>query len=444
VRIRLLPRTSFWRTTIVILLVISASQFLSFLFFLDNQYMPSVRLYAQFTVLQANQYFHAGEHTGNDTLREQLREATGIDARVPRPGSEPPPHESFPFLDYVVHAYAQQVANDLREPVEVRLEFRKSPVVWVHAASFGETWLVVPWKFLRQYDRYVIIAYAIVNPILSVLAAFLISSQLNRHLRKLSHAAQMVGRGERLPTLDEKRGPHEFVAVNRVFNRMARDLDGARKDRELLLAGVSHDLRTPLTRIRLAAEFLDDDELRDGICRDIDDMNAIIDQFIAFIREGRDEPLESTDLNALVRDAAQPFDSSRVVLDLGDIPPVKIRRLAIKRVIDNLLTNAFRYAPEGEVTVRTRPIRGAVILAVADRGPGIPPERVQELLQPFTRGEKARTTHGSGLGLAIVQRIAQMHRGRLEIRNREQGGLSIRLFLPTGEKGAPAREFNSD
>jgi len=190
--------------------------------------------------------------------------------------------------------------------------------------------------------------------------------------------------------------------------------------------------------------MLDDDELRDGICRDIDDMNAIIDQFIAFIREGRDEPLESTDLNALVRDAAQPFDSSRVVLDLGDIPPVKIRRLAIKRVIDNLLTNAFRYAPEGEVTVRTRPIRGAVILAVADRGPGIPPERVQELLQPFTRGEKARTTHGSGLGLAIVQRIAQMHRGRLEIRNREQGGLSIRLFLPTGEKGAPAREFNSD
>jgi two-component system osmolarity sensor histidine kinase EnvZ len=443
VRIRLVPRTSFWRTTIVILLVISASQFLSFLFFLDNQYLPSVRVYAQFTVLQANNYFRDGHDIGVESIREELKKATGIEARIPKSGVEPPPHESFPFLDYVVRAYAQQVADDLREPVEVRLEFRKSPVVWVHAPSFGNTWLVVPWKFLRQYDRYVIIAYAIVNPILSVLAAFLISSQLNRHLRKLSAAAQRVGSGDGLPRLDEKRGPKEFVDVNRVFNRMARDLDGARKDRELLLAGVSHDLRTPLTRIRLAAEFLRDDELRDGIARDIDDMNAIIDQFIAFIREGRDEPLEEGDLNDLVRETAQPFDAGRLMLDLGDIPRVKFRRLAIKRLLDNLLTNAFRYAPAGEVTVRTRPIRGAVILTVADRGPVFHRIRCRSCCSRSRAVTRRARPRGRAWAWRSCSGLRRCIAAAWSCATGKEGGLSVRVFLPTGERGARDRELDS-
>lgn len=440
-RIRLLPRTSFWRTTIVILLVISASQFLSFLFFLDNQYLPSVRIYAQFTALQANNYFHPAADPGAEKLREHLKRATGIEARIPGI-DEPPAHQNSLFLNYVVRTYAQEVAQELREPVEVRLEFRKSPVVWVHAPSFGKTWLVVPWRFLRQYDRFVIIAYTIINPVLSIFAALVISSQLNRHLRKLSAAARRVGRGDGLPALDEKKGPQEFIEVNRVFNHMAADLDRSRKDRELLLAGVSHDLRTPLTRIRLSAEFLADESLRDGIVRDIEDMDEIIDQFIGFIRDGRDEPITPNDINTLIRDTARQYDITRLQLDLGDIPPAHVRRMAIKRLLENLLTNAFRHAPEGMIDVRSRPIRGAVILSVSDRGPGIPEEQIAELLQPFTRGDKARTSKGSGLGLAIVQRIVAMHGGRLEVRNRDGGGLAIRVFLPTGGKGMPVRQFS--
>lgn len=440
-RIRLLPRTSLWRTTIVIFLVISASQFMSFLFFLDNQYLPSVRVYAQFTVLQANNYFHPSPSAGLEQLGENLTRATGISARIPG-ADEPPEHQSFPFLDYVVRAYAKQVAHELQEPVEVRLEFRKSPVIWVHAPSFGETWLVVPWKFLRQYDRFIIIAYAIINPILSIFAALIISSQLNRHLRKLSSAAKRVGQGDGLPQLDEKKGPQEFIEVNRVFNRMAKDLDRSRKDRELLLAGVSHDLRTPLTRIRLAAEFLGDELLRDGIVRDIEDMDAIIDQFITFIRDGHDEPATTNDINELIRETTRQYDMRRLRLDLGDIPTAPLRRLAIKRLLENLLANAFRYAPTDMIDVRTRHIRGAVILSVSDRGPGIPADQTDELLQPFTRGDKARSTKGSGLGLAIVQRIVAMHGGRLAVRERDGGGLVVRVFLPTDETDAVAKRFH--
>ena len=436
-RVRLLPRSAFWRTTAVILLVITTSQLLSFLFFLDNQYLPSVRAYAQFTVLQARNYFHPAPGAATIDIREGLREATGIDARTPG-ADEPPPHESFPFLDYVVEAYAQEVADGLGEPVEVRLELRKSPVVWVHAESFGDTWLVVPWRFLRQYDRYVVIGYTIVFPLLALIAALIVSTHLNRHLRRLSEAARRVGTGEAPPPLEEQRGPREFLEVNRVFNRMAADLERSRKDRELLLAGVSHDLRTPLTRIRLSAEFLADAELRDGIVRDIEDMDAIIDQFIGYIRDGRDEPMVPGDLNALVAEVVAHHDASRLELGLGDIPELPFRRLAMKRLLDNLLTNAFRYAPEGMIEVRTRRARnGEVVLSVADRGPGIPPEEVPDLLEPFTRGDKARTTKGSGLGLAIVRRIIQMHGGRLEVLNRDGGGLKIRAWLPATKEARP-------
>lgn len=427
-RLSLVPRTAFWRTALVILVVISASQFMSFLFFLDNQYLPTVRAYAQFTVLQANNYFHPAPNADIERVRHELESATGIDA-VEKPETVPP-HESYPFLDYVVRTYAQQVADALGENVEVRLEFRKAPVVWVHAASFGDTWLVVPWKFLRQYDRYVIIAYMIVNPVLSLIAAFFIAGQLNRHLRKLAAAARKVGRGEALPHLDDRHGPQEFNAVNHAFNLMAEDLQQAQKDRGLLLAGVSHDLRTPLTRIRLAAEFLGDAELRDGIVRDIEDMDAILEQFISFIRDGRDEPVEYGDLNALVREAATQYDSRLVNLDLAVLPSISYRRLAMKRLLNNLLTNAFRYAGEQPVDVSTHTEHGEILLRVADRGPGIPPAQMAELLQPFTRGDKARTTQGSGLGLAIVQRIAVMHHGYIELRNRDGGGLEVTVCLP--------------
>lgn len=434
-RIRLIPRTAFWRTTVMILLVISASQFLSFLFFLDNQYLPSVRAYAQFTVLQANNHFHPEPNISVERVRDGLARATGIDARVPKPG-ELPEHESFPFLDYVVKTYAQQVADDLHETVEVRLEFRKSPVVWVHAPSFGDTWLVVPWKFLRQYDRYVLIAYMIVNPILSLVAAFFISSQLNRHLQRLSTAAQKVGRGEGLPRLDETDAPFEFRQVNRVFNRMAADLERTRKDRELLLAGVSHDLRTPLTRIRLSAEFLGDVELRDGIINDIADMDSILEQFISYIRDGRDETVSSGDLNELARQVAAQHDPDRIELVLGEVPRFAFKRMAMKRLIDNLVTNAFRYADQGAVTISTEALRHELVLRVSDRGPGIAADNMAEVLEPFARGEKARTTPGSGLGLAIVRRIAQMHGGQIQLANREGGGLTVSVHLPIAARPA--------
>ena len=201
----------------------------------------------------------------------------------------------------------------------------------------------------------------------------------------------------------------------------------------MLLAGISHDLRTPLTRIRLSTEFLPDDyeELRDGIIRDTEDMDEIIAQFISFVRDGRDERSEPGDLNALARAAgeAAAINHGDVRFELGDIPPVPFKALAMKRLIRNLIENALRYAGP-PVTIRTKTEDTYVVLSVLDEGPGINENDIPRLFQPFTRGDSARGGRGTGLGLAIVKRIAEMHKARISLHNRPEGGLEARLRIP--------------
>ena len=132
-------------------------------------------------------------------------------------------------------------------------------------------------EFFRDYDRYLLLGWGVTVPLLAIIGGLLIARGLNLPLRRLARVALKVGRGEAVPVLDTSIGPEEIQAVNAAFNRMTSDLQQAQRDRALLLAGVSHDLRTPLTRLRLSAEFMQDDELAHGIIEDIEDMDAILD-----------------------------------------------------------------------------------------------------------------------------------------------------------------------
>jgi two-component system osmolarity sensor histidine kinase EnvZ len=165
---------------------------------------------------------------------------------------------------------------------------------------------------------------------------------------------------------------------------------------------------------------------------DLDDMNAIIDQFIDFTRSEAAEPLSPVNLSELARTCAERAARSgaQVRCDLDDIPPLMLRPLALQRLIDNLLGNAQRHAG-GEVLLETAAREGCVRLRVLDRGPGIPPTLVDHLKQPFTKRDEARGgSAGAGLGLAIAERVANLHGGRLDLLPREGGGLEARLTLP--------------
>jgi len=228
-------------------------------------------------------------------------------------------------------------------------------------------------------------------------------------------------------------GTTELKAVTRSFNQMARDVQRLDEDRTLLLAGISHDLRTPLTRIRLASEFITDQEqeLREGIIRDTEDMDIIINQFIGFVRDGRDESVEYEDLNELIRIVTEPLDQPpmEITLKLVDLPDYSFKPLAMKRLLTNLVENARRYGGN-HITVVSESDHQFIRIRVQDEGPGIKEKAIKELFQPFKRGDAARGGKGTGLGLAIVQRIATLHEGSVVLSNRPEGGLEACLTLP--------------
>lgn len=298
---------------------------------------------------------------------------------------------------------------------------RAAPMYWVGVPS-SRSARPFPWHRLT---------WLVVGIALGVLGAYWLVRRINRPLRELALAAKVVGRGQAPPPLP-RNAPTELLPVFNAFEDMARDVQRLDQDRSLLLAGVSHDLRTPLARVRLALEMLDpgDPELRASVIQDIEDMDAIINQFLAYVHDGRDEATTQGDLNALVTQVARRrvAGDRTVHLTLAPLPPIAFKPLAMQRLLTNLLDNAVRYAGS-DIEVRTESADKRVLVRVLDRGPGIPAHERERLTQPFTRLAHTGSA-GVGLGLAIVARIARAQGGRFALLDREGGGLEARVELP--------------
>jgi two-component system osmolarity sensor histidine kinase EnvZ len=279
---------------------------------------------------------------------------------------------------------------------------------------------------------------ALAAGLLSLFGAYLIQRRINQPLHALAAAAKHVGEGKREPLkLDD--APTEIAQVASSFNQMAAALDAAENERALMLAGVSHDLRTPLTKLRLATEILadhSDPEIIESMVRNIAAADAVIEQFIDFARLGSDEAERLCDINELVSDVAATSNSPHIELELGTLVPYACRPVALRRAISNLVENALRYGAdkegaEGAIIVRTTMKEKAISISVMDNGPGIPAADMERIRQPFTRLDEARSSKpGAGLGLAIVERTALLHRGELIMKNRASGGLEAMLSLP--------------
>ncbi len=272
---------------------------------------------------------------------------------------------------------------------------------------------------------------------LSLVGAVAMSRLINLPLKRLATAALVIGEGGRPAPLPEK-GPREIRDANASFNAMVEDLARIEADRVLLLAGISHDLRTPLTRLRLEAELsIADDEARQAIQADVEQMDAIINQFLDYARplDGA-RTFDDLDLASLARETMADFANDpqlAIETDLEPTAPVRADRTDLRRVLFNLVENARRYGrtpgtDRVELTVRTRdqPPR----IEVMDRGVGIPADAIKRMKQPFTRLDPARgQANGAGLGLAIIDRIAQRHRARFELAPRDGGGLVARIVF---------------
>jgi two-component system osmolarity sensor histidine kinase EnvZ len=433
---RLKPRSTVWRTTLLIGIVVVISQYLSIAFFWTNLYLPELRQHAHYAAVHIDLLREAEQKAMSDSqvleMHDWVRKATGIE--VVREADNFPRVVDKPFVEIFTTIIERQLSQELNEPVQVYFKFKPEPVFWIHVPSMKDVWVREPLLFFAQYNPWIIIAWIIGVPLLSLIAIVVLVRQLNRPLKRLQLAALRVGKGQHSTMLETQSGPMEIRAVNRAFNQMTRQIQQDAKDRAFMLAGISHDLRTPLTRLRLTAEMMKEKELAEGMVLDIHDMDAIIDQFIAFMRDGSDEEVEEANVDLLISEMTAQFaHQGDIDFVPGHVPNIYMKRLSLKRMLDNLISNALRYGGS-PVHIRTSTGDKSIMLTLRDHGPGINEAELPNLLQPFVRGEMARTSQGSGLGLAIVARIVRMHNGKLDIRNHPEGGLEITITLPTNRR----------
>ncbi|ADZ71425.1 ATPase, histidine kinase-, DNA gyrase B-, and HSP90-like domain protein [Polymorphum gilvum SL003B-26A1] len=258
--------------------------------------------------------------------------------------------------------------------------------------------------------------------------------RLTRPLRRLAAAADRLGRGEDMPPLAEE-GPQEVRSAIRAFNEMQDRLTRFVRDRTRMLAAISHDLRTPITSLRIRAEFIDDDEDREKMIAILDEMAQMTEATLAFARdEATQEERRSVDLGGLMESiAGDQSDLGRdVEVAARDRVVLACRPVALKRALRNLVENAVRYGTRARIAVRAE--GGQAVLTVDDDGPGIADDRLADVFEPFVRLEESRSgeTGGIGLGLAIARSIVHAHGGTIALENRPEGGLRATVHLPLG------------
>jgi hypothetical protein len=260
--------------------------------------------------------------------------------------------------------------------------------------------------------------------------------RLTRPVAALAAAADRLGRDVNAPPLPED-GPREVATAARAFNTMAERIRRFVGDRTQMLAAIGHDLKTPITRLRLRAEFLDDDEQRRKMLADLDEMEAMIGATLAFARdEAAAEPSVPLDLAALCRTVldeaadADPEAAERIAYAGPEHLTVSARPVALKRALANLVGNAVAYGGAARLTLT--PTGGAARITVEDDGPGVPVAELENVFQPFRRLEASRNreTGGTGLGLPIARNIVRAHGGDVVLRNRPEGGLAAVATLP--------------
>ncbi|MEI6333913.1 MAG: ATP-binding protein [Methylococcaceae bacterium] len=267
--------------------------------------------------------------------------------------------------------------------------------------------------------------------------AWLLARRVTAPLAKLAEAARRIGKGEQAPLLPEQ-GDAEIADLAHVFNETSRQLQAQRENQTTLLAGVSHDLRSPLARMKMALGMLAEEyssPLLVRMERDIAEMDELIGAQLALARAQEAETAEKTDINALLADLIEAVDAQapgRLQLRInGCRCEAVIAPMALRRCIGNLLDNALRYGGEAEIQVIRRQIHSKIFIGVRDRGSGIPPQLRDAVFRPFYRIESSRnrSTGGNGLGLAITRQLAETHGWQVGIKSRIGGGICSWLLI---------------
>ncbi|EJR5449149.1 two-component system sensor histidine kinase EnvZ [Vibrio cholerae] len=433
-------RSSFTQSILLFFSLLIASQIYSYYAVFNYALLPSLQ---QFNKILAHEISLMLDDTSNPNvssemdvlLKRRVLEQLGVTIHS-NDSPEAVEYQHAISLDLM----SEEMSGELGSPTEVRMALgEESYILWMKIDSLPGQLLRIPLSELQEEDFAPLFRNSIIMALLIVIGGWLFIRLQNRPLIALEKAAKMVGRGETPPHLPEQ-GTLEIRSVTRAFNRMSKGIQALEEDRALLMAGISHDIRTPLTRIRLATEMMspEDSYLAESIISDTEECNQIISQFMDYLKPVNREAFEAVDLNDIASDVASSEGGYEVQIETelqAGLAPALGNPIAIKRSLSNLVVNALRYG-NGWVKVSSGMTadKKLVWLSVEDNGPGIDPSQVNKVFEPFTRGDTARGSEGTGLGLAIVKRIVSQHHGAVSVSNRTQGGLRAQISFPTKQQ----------
>jgi len=295
---------------------------------------------------------------------------------------------------------------------------------WLVFSVTKRTW-GIPWA-----DRWAIWLCLLAVSI-TIVTAFA-ARRFARPIEQLAAAVRQFGLNPRAPPIAET-GPRELQQVIKTFNAMQAQIHKFVAYRTMMLTAISHDLRTPLTRMRLRGEFIEDPEQQSRLFRDVDEMQNMVDEALAFFRDDATaEETTSFDLPHVLLTIANDYADQNI--DIGYAGPAHAvyrgRPFALKRAFTNLIDNAAKYGKTADIELSLE--ETALVVAIRDRGPGIPPNALDDVFRPYYRVDKSRnrSTGGVGLGLTVAQAIVQGHGGEITLKNRPEGGLEARVVLP--------------
>jgi two-component system osmolarity sensor histidine kinase EnvZ len=423
----------FARSFLLIALLIVTAVLASFQIYRVYEREPRSQELAQQTVSTIN-LTRAALVNADPFLRRQLlielNETEGLRVYPATASEKLEPLPDDPLLERVEARVREALGGDTRFASERDAE----DGFWVSFfIDSDEFWVMLPWERFEPALGLQWLGWGVALVALSLAGAWLIASNLARPLAALTRAARRIGGGAAHEPLPEAAGPRELRTVSKAFNRMASGLESMERERAMVLAGISHDLRTPLSRLRLALEMSGAERgASAAMIEDIGEMDAIIGQFLDFAR-GENEDKAPHELDALVQELGEHYQRLHkdVRVRTEGQHRFSFARMSVRRALANLVDNALRYAGE-PIEIELRKDLDFVAIEVLDRGPGIPPSEVERLKRPFTRLDDARSgASGAGLGLAIVERVARAHGGSLELLPRPGGGLIARLALKT-------------
>ncbi len=425
--IRIWPRSMLGQNLLLLLPLLVVSQlctFILWMIFVQGSRIDDAASLVSAQIIQADELISILSPQDRSKGLIAMKGMRGVDLPVQENHSQLP-------SSYVKHRFLQRLLDELPSGVQVRWQLQPPQRLWIHLRASDEYWVTLPVATAQDQANTLGILFLLLTlAAFPTLGAYLLHRRIERPLRRLALAAVEVERGN-WPKAVPVYGPREMATVTEAFNQMTATLASSESARAEMLAGISHDIRTPLTKLRMVIAHPEAfDTPAASAERFVEAIDLIVGQFIDLAR-GSDETPVNADINRVIEQLVFDYEGlgHSFAVQLAALPPVLFRPVAIQRLLINLMQNAVLYGRTGlVVTSYTEP--AYIVVIIEDSGPGIAESELELMKQPFRRGNRNNDRGGTGLGLAIADRVARQHGGSLTLGRSNGGGLRATMRLP--------------